>query len=138
MYGYIEGAKSKCKYVYISDVKVFQTLSNGSKVVDASKLDNLCSNNCSNNGICRDGICVCNSDFTNYDCSLNLKDLPLLYTSTYTNNTFDLANQTLTDIFLVVSKFLPDSYTASIKCTLTIVTLVFWNYLFKIELSYYF
>ena len=138
MYGYLEAAKNKCKFILQSDVSFFVNTTNGSKVIDTSKLDNLCSNNCSYNGVCRDGLCICRSGFGNYDCSLNLNDLPLLYTSTYINNTFDLVNQTLTDIFLVVSKFLPDSDKASIKCTLTIVTLVFWNSLFKIELSYNF
>jgi hypothetical protein len=68
------------------------------------------------------GICVCNVGYGNYDCSLSLSEPPILYKSTYENNTFDLSNQTLTDIILVVSKFVANSNTAALRCTLLRVT----------------
>ena len=49
--------------------------------------------------------------------------MPILLTSTYTNNTIDLSNQSLTDALLFVNKFLIDVDTAVLKCTILIVSL---------------
>ena len=66
---------------------------------------------------------MCNSDYSSYDCSIKKSDLPILLTSTYTNNTIDLSNQSLTDALLFVNKFLIDVDTAVLKCTILIVSL---------------
>ncbi len=67
-----------------------------------------------------EGTCVCSANYDAYDCSINLSDKPLLLNTTYTNNLFDISNQTLTDILLVVSKFLASSETATLKCDIIV------------------
>jgi hypothetical protein len=121
VYGYLESSKSKCKSVLEFDINFYITLINGTKVVNETKLQELCPNNCTNNGVCSiSGICNCNPDYSSYDCSIKKSDLPILFNSTYTNNIFDLSKQSLTDIFLIVSKFLIDTETATLKCTILI------------------
>ena len=52
VYGYLDAARNKCKFNLLSDISFYTTDANGTKVIDQSKLANLCSNNCSNNGVC--------------------------------------------------------------------------------------
>ena len=68
------------------------------------------------------GTCLCNANYGAYDCSINLSAKPLLLQTTYANNMFDISNQTLTDILLVVGKFLADNDKATLKCDLLIVS----------------
>ena len=63
------------------------------------------------------GSCVCNTGYSTSDCSLKLSDSPLLFGTTYSNNTYDFANSSLSDVLLVVSKFVADSEAAVVKCT---------------------
>ena len=41
--------------------------------------DNACPNECSGNGACRNGTCICNNDFITADCSLKKGRLLSLY-----------------------------------------------------------
>ena len=38
----------------------------------------LCPNDCSFNGKCVNGSCVCNKDFTAYDCSASINEIPTI------------------------------------------------------------
>ena len=52
VYGYLEAARNKCKFNLQSDISFYLNGTNGTMVIDESKLASLCSNNCSNNGVC--------------------------------------------------------------------------------------
>jgi hypothetical protein len=51
----LEAARGKCKFNLQSDIGFYVTNEDGTKVVDESRFGNLCSNDCSNNGVCSDG-----------------------------------------------------------------------------------
>ncbi|XP_076103005.1 von Willebrand factor D and EGF domain-containing protein-like [Mytilus galloprovincialis] len=48
------------------------TTSNTKKSIGEMLLGGLCSNNCSNNGVCQKGVCICNHGFGKQDCSEDL------------------------------------------------------------------
>ena len=41
--------------------------------------ENLCPNDCSSNGNCSNGTCICDEGFTAHDCSADINQNPLLY-----------------------------------------------------------
>jgi hypothetical protein len=52
VYGYLDGAKNKCKFTLTQDNTFLVTDASGNKVQDTTFLQTLCSNNCSNHGNC--------------------------------------------------------------------------------------
>jgi len=52
VYGYLDGAKNKCKFTLTQDNTFLVTDASGNKVQNTTFLQSLCSNNCSNHGNC--------------------------------------------------------------------------------------
>ena len=62
-------------------IKNFTQLKNNSeilKIVD-SVAEHLCPNDCSFNGECSNGTCLCKEGFTAHDCSAEINQKPILY-----------------------------------------------------------
>lgn len=103
---------------------------NGNKVLSSETLtllENLCSNNCSNQGTCTKGVCTCNANYSGSDCSLSATDSPLLVGSTYTNNMFDYSSSSTSDILLVVKKFVSDNPNGVVKVSVVRILKFIFN-----------
>jgi hypothetical protein len=70
----------------------------------------ICPNQCSGNGVCEEGTCLCNAGYTKADCSFEVGKVPTI-TSVIPNNMCDLNMRPCSQVSLAVTDVL-----ATVKC----------------------
>jgi hypothetical protein len=68
-----------CKMNVYKNITYYKNNTDGSLKLDTTVLDSLCPNDCSDRGNCSNSTCTCFEDYTAADCSISLKDSPILY-----------------------------------------------------------
>ncbi|XP_035668225.1 von Willebrand factor D and EGF domain-containing protein-like [Branchiostoma floridae] len=62
--------KSECVTVVYKNVSLYDVMDDGSTVPSVAVKNNLCPADCSHNGVCTNGTCLCHDGFTSADCSI--------------------------------------------------------------------
>ena len=64
---------------FFNNISSFKNTTNGTIELDTDVLTSLCPNDCSDRGNCSNSTCICDEDYTSPDCSVSLKDSPLIF-----------------------------------------------------------
>ena len=68
-----------CKKNVYKNISYYKTNTDGTLKLETDVLASLCPNDCSARGNCSNSTCICFEDYTSPDCSISLKDGPILY-----------------------------------------------------------
>ena len=68
-----------CKKNVYKNITYYKNSTDGKLSLETTVLDSLCPNDCSDRGNCSNSTCTCFEDYTSADCSISLKDSPILY-----------------------------------------------------------
>ena len=68
-----------CKKNVYKNITYYKNSTDGKLKLETTVLDSLCPNDCSDRGNCSNSTCTCFEDYTATDCSISLKDSPILY-----------------------------------------------------------
>ena len=68
-----------CKKNVYKNITYYKNSTDGKLKLETTVLDSLCPNDCSDRGNCSNSTCTCFEDYTAADCSISLKDSPILY-----------------------------------------------------------
>ncbi|XP_046406529.1 von Willebrand factor D and EGF domain-containing protein-like isoform X2 [Ischnura elegans] len=70
--------KSDCKAELYRNLSLWERTPGGQITTPLRILNSLCVNNCSQNGICKAGVCYCNKEYAGSDCSIQVSEAPVL------------------------------------------------------------
>lgn len=119
--GYTENSKSVSTSILTGDSTQFADDGTGNVGPKTALIKASCPNACSGNGNCSDtGTCTCQTNYRGTDCSINLSSAPLFYKTIYDNDRYDLSNGSLSDVILIMDKFVSDSENAVVKVTVLV------------------
>jgi len=76
----IHDMQTKCISIASSNTSTWQKDINGNPIQPNLQIQNLCPNQCNNNGICNATNCICNNGFVGIDCGINI-NAPFIATS---------------------------------------------------------
>ena len=71
--------KAQCEEVATKNMSLYEKDESGNMIPPPAVTDNLCPNDCSNQGSCRNGSCVCEEGYTAADCSISVDQGPELF-----------------------------------------------------------
>ncbi|XP_062609644.1 uncharacterized protein LOC134271468 [Saccostrea cucullata] len=107
---HIEDALKQCVRLI-----VFNTTLKTQQPDITNQIQSLCSNNCSGHGICKEGHCLCDSDFGGSDCSFDVRAPPTIL-RTSPNETCDMSSSNCSEVLLEGRYFLEN---INITCFIT-------------------
>ncbi|CAB4045197.1 Hypothetical predicted protein, partial [Paramuricea clavata] len=70
--------EESCKKNIYKNISFFKNSTDGELELEPGILDFVCPNDCSDHGTCFNSTCTCFEDYTAADCSISLKDSPIL------------------------------------------------------------
>ena len=72
--------ETSCKKNIYKNITYYKnSTADGELELDTEILEYLCPNDCSDHGNCSNATCICDEDYTAPDCSVSLKDSPLVF-----------------------------------------------------------
>lgn len=74
-----EGLKSTCEFQAVKNFSAYDKDEEGNFVPPVKIAQNLCPNDCSFNGNCTNGTCICKEGFIAEDCSMREDQIPSLF-----------------------------------------------------------
>ena len=77
--GNFAALETSCIANIFNNISSFKNTTDGSIELDTDVLTSLCPNDCSDHGNCLNSTCTCDEDYTAADCSISLKDSPLIF-----------------------------------------------------------
>ncbi|XP_028406132.1 von Willebrand factor D and EGF domain-containing protein-like isoform X2 [Dendronephthya gigantea] len=77
--GNFAALETSCIANIFNNISSFKNTTDGSIELDTDILTSLCPNDCSDKGDCVNSTCICHKDYTAADCSISLKDSPLVF-----------------------------------------------------------
>lgn len=74
-----EALKSSCQFEVVKNYSAYEKDEEGNLVPPTKITEKLCPNDCSFQGNCSNGTCVCNEGFVAADCSMRYDEIPRLF-----------------------------------------------------------
>lgn len=74
-----ESLKSSCQFQAVKNYSAYEKDESGNLVPPAKVTQLLCPNDCSSQGNCTNGTCICNEGYVSADCSMRFDEIPQLF-----------------------------------------------------------
>ena len=75
----VESLKSSCQFQAVKNYSAYEKDESGNLVPPAKVTQLLCPNDCSFQGNCTNGTCICNEGYVSADCSMRFDEIPQLF-----------------------------------------------------------
>lgn len=106
---------------------------NGNKIPNATLIKDNCPLNCSGHGLCNDNaICVCETGYSQVDCSVKISNPPKIIGLSIQKNFIDSSNGNPKDLIVSLSRFVSENVNSSINVSILVSCLIYKKKINKI------